>query len=209
MACSDKWKIDKIDKLFICLLLIFICLFEFCNTFVFADFLGQYCEWELVPNLAVNFDSNNFYSIDNENSVVSYYQLVPGNEYVFYNTSSSNCTLRLCSEVPRDLLPFRNFVEVSANSSYSFVAGDNSYIYITTFTKNGGTELILNNRFLYDVTSAFDNSIGSLVDNVGVSQLWGIFDISVNYIVVVVLFVIGVYIIFSFIKKGSRGKSGF
>ena len=200
MAYSNYWKIDKIDKLFICLLLIFICIFEFCNTFVFAD---DDLSFTRVPNLVINTNYNYFtYS---ENGSVGYIQMEKGYIYhiSFDSSGAGDRTVAVSSSVPELYSTYSYLTFLKPGDTFSYACTSDEYLYLDYSWYN--VLVTVSSERIPGINSAIDD----LVNNVGIDNIWSIFDISVNYIVVVVLFAIGVYIIFSFIKKGSKGKSGF
>ena len=94
----------------------------------------------------------------------------------------------------------------SATTYSTVIDGTTSnYLFFDVSSKDSVT---LNYTILKVSSDGYSNAVTNLVDNVGISSIWNIFDISINYIVVVVLFAFGCYIIFRIIKKVSRGKEG-
>lgn len=196
MACSNYWKIDKIDKLFICLLLIFICLFEFCNNFVFAAEV----ELSVLNNVVV---SNNTGLTSNTNFDTYYFPVTSGSTYVVNYSNIADGRIAFSDSVELGTRVNEFFRIGNVDGQYIFTPEDDGYFFLIC------SDHTVNPVIKVSISDSYENSIGSLVNNVGIENIWSIFDISVNYIVVVLLFAIGVYIIFSFIKKGSKGKSGF
>lgn len=100
-------------------------------------------------------------------------------------------------------------------SSVEFLGRISSSTNDISFTANSGDLIFLiasgGNDFTYELSftpAGMESSIDGLINNVGIDNIWNIFDISINYIVVVVLVVFGLYIIFRVIRKISRGKEG-
>lgn len=92
--------------------------------------------------------------------------------------------------------------------SYSFnTKGDylilcvSTLYYVGDFNANY-INLTYNGRGLANVAS-------DLAQNVGVSQLYGVFESGVDFIGVVVLVAFGLFLVFLLIKKISKGKSDF
>lgn len=89
-------------------------------------------------------------------------------------------------------------------NTYTFTATQDGYLFFWNYN----IDLTNDNTTFQLVGDVMNSSVSSLVDNVGISSIWNIFDISINYIVVVVLFAFGCYIIFRIIRKITRGKEG-
>lgn len=102
-----------------------------------------------------------------------------------------------------------NFVNVGVSDDFNIDIVANNYDYLFIYFSGQDTA---STQFTYNITreatSGMVYSVDSLVSNVGIDSIWGIFEIAIDYIWVVVLVVFGIFIITRLIKKLSRGKEG-
>lgn len=193
------------NKLLICLSIFVVLLPFYLITFVYAD--SGYVDYTTIENAVINSSKtivqNNDYNViyfpvnsDNQYTVhISHLDsMAPGN-YRYGFTSSTNVDFGLILDTYAQIFTETNEI------SFDLPSGYNGYFCVVSSGANTS----------FDVTYTSDNmsnAVNGLVDNVGINNIWGIFDISINYIVIAVLVAFGIYIVFRFIRKISKGKEG-
>lgn len=197
---------SKIKKISFILLILFILLFPF---WCVKGFCSENTEIDgtIINGLALG--SNDYNGVlHSGSSNVIYFPVESGKKYniVFDEglTSGANRYIFQSPDIPAVGVSYNFIAELNAGNSFTYVANDE---YLAIFSLSANVDL-LNLIKVYELPSGMSDSVDSLVSNVGIDSIWNIFDISINYIVVVVLFAFGCYIIFRIIKKISRGKEG-
>lgn len=197
-----SYRLDFLDKLVISITFVivtFICIF---NTFCFASTQVSGTE---VSNLSISYPAvpNGTFSYF-EGAKGICFEVVPGHSYEF---TCNVTTSRVFSDVfPSDGEHFvGSLYYPSVGTTYKFTA-DSSYVYIY-FSNQSGT-VDSQTVFLIDVTPVgLTYAINELVQNVGISNIWNTFDIALPFVLVVVVISFGFYIIFTMIKKFSKGNT--
>lgn len=189
---------DFYDKLFISIVSVIVTLLCLFNVFVFAY---ENLEYITISNLTIDVDSNTFKA--QNGSILGYYPLEKGFTYTITipENWSQDRRVALSSEVPSPGTSLKFLSYIKPGESYSYSCYDDSeFMYIDFSSANQG--LILTRTPITGLKSAVE----SLVDNVGVNNIWNTFEISLPYVGVVVLVGFGFYLIFHNIKEISNGK---
>lgn len=200
----SRWCVDKIDLAFIVFLLIISLAFvtfasepssvidkATINTSgvissASADIFKVYCfELDEDSNYTIQIDFN-YSSSDNLEVLYGYSDVIPGIGVSLSNRTSIRA-------VSGDVVSF----DVSTGSGY----------FCICISPNRDDVVNFNSDFV-TITKrvGFDGAIVDLAQNVGPSSLWEQFQFSLPFVLFVVLFGFGCFIIFGLIKKNSRGK---
>lgn len=193
------------NKLLICLCCFVLILPFYLVTFCYAD--------DDISPIPSKYFAKFTGVLEEQPNVLAYYFPVEfGHTYTIdFDISNPNEYLRVLytSDLPSEGTEFFEYKALPTGiHSYTFNSFVDGYMYFYFYTYNYDSNVLTINS-IKDVTSVQSNVVVSLVHNVGISQIWDIFDISINYIVVVVLVAFGLFIIFKLIKKVSKGKQGF
>lgn len=199
MDCYNK--LDKIDKIFISLVFIIVTIICIFNNFCYAS--------TDITNTGVVF--NDLYVVGGTNKVgrldgaqIVSYPLKVGHTYELscsrvnstYSFSESEVLLGV-STTPRETLQVNKVYSFTANNPYL-------YVYVSNYL---GFENDFNSYIkLVDVTNAFSSSISQLYYDVGVSQIFSVFEKSIPFLLIVVLFSLGVWFIKHNIIEHSKGR---
>lgn len=199
MVCSEKKRF-----VFIVSIIFFVIIISFSLNIFAAE------EVEITGNLLEGFNIQGTSQgvLVEGSSKLLYFSIEPGKTYkIIFDSDSSLGTNRFIfqsSEVPEIGVDYTLLANINSGTSYTFTAASD---YVCIFSVSGNVN-ILNLIKVYEMPSGMSNSIDTLVDNVGVDSIWGIFEIAIDYIWVVVLVAFGIFIITRLIKKLSRGKEG-
>lgn len=188
---------SKLKNKLLILLCFFVVIFPFCCV------AGLCADTESVTGQKINgvtINSNNNYFTENTNTFVMCFEIQKGYKYTFTNNAGVSRDIVFSHDLPAVNVTYDFIKSLPNGESYSFIVNDDTYFYISG---TSGSYIVTREKL-----SSMTGAVSDLVSNVGVDNIWNIFDISINYIVVVVLFVFGCYIIFRIIKKVSRGKEG-
>lgn len=201
MVCC---KLDKIDKMFISVLCIFVTFTCILNTFAFAS---ENVNSELV-------ELNGFYGengVLNSNSNVSLkgVYLVPEfNEryLVINNRSAGSISIYLTEQFPGNNVKYlEKYVVNSKSDIYIDInKADYKYIYITSFI---GESANLKNYIDVSKTNinGLKGAVNLLTDKVGFN-IWDSFNNLLPYVLVVVTVSLGFYFILHAIREVSKGR---
>lgn len=180
------------NKIYI-IFLLFVFLFPFfCITGFCTE--TEDVEFEVVSNLAM-FSSSNYFQANSGYSV-GYIEL--DNNYIYHITFNTDHAIAYSDNIPAVNIPYYDYSVINSGTTLDLYP-THQYIY---FDFSRTTDVTITRTPLTSMNSA----VNSLVDNVGVNNLWNIFDSSINYIVIVVLFAFGCFLIFTIIRKISKGK---
>lgn len=193
---------SKLKNKLLILLCIFVVLFPFALiTRVFADY--EDLTPTLVNDLSINQNGNFF--ISNPGRYVGYIQLEKGYKYrLFNNNQTSSLSVAVSSAVPSLNGTYEYLTFLGGQQEYFYIPTNNEYLYIDFSQNVSNTAMTVSREKLTDMGGA----VQELASVVGPSAIWDIFDISINYIVIVVLFAFGAFLIFTIIRKISKGKGG-
>lgn len=215
MACSNFWKIDKVDKIVISIILVFFAVFNIFSTFSLAS---TPVPFNVLSNAIVNSTSMSIVSSTGGRII---YAPLEGNSR--YNLSFSisaedkepnrHVVVRICRadtvSIGSSVEVLDSFVITDDEKTVSFDFNTYNYndIFLVISLTGSWWTAIPNRSFvLTNISSSFNIVIDNLFDNVGVSQLWGVFELSIPFIFIVVVSVFCSMIIFNIIKGLSKGK---
>lgn len=191
---------SKIKKISFILLILFILLFPF---WCVRGLCAEDVEINLISN--VNCGNPSLGKFGSGGSMTTFYCEKGYVYHITLNAGSFERPTVYSTETPEVNGEYTFLFSTSTNEfTFDYYCIENCYLCINGDLL-GTTQRIFVTR---DLAEGMTSSVTGLVENVGISQLWNIFDISINYIVVVVLFAFGCYIIFRIIRKISRGKEG-
>lgn len=191
------FKLDKYDKYFICFLLIIL---VFVNVSQVLAVETENVDYNVVNNLSIYYTRNYFNTSSSANT--GYLLLEKG--YIYYITKTTgSCSLATSNEVPAVNVPYNYLGELSSGDVYSYLSNsDTDYLY---FCFSNDANVIVTREKI----EGMNDAIGGLVDNVGISNLWGVFENGIDFVGVVVLVGFGLLLVALLIKKVSKGKSDF
>lgn len=190
---------SKIKKILLILLCCFVVVFPFCCVAGLCAEDEETVERNTVTGLNMSLDRNYFTT---GSQTIAYYSIEPGYIYHIYNNSETfNLLVSFSSDVPANNVVYYDVFNLLKGTSYSFISTDNDYLYIDI--QNNSAVTVTREKM-----TSMNGAINDLVENVGVNSIWNIFDISINYIVIVVLVAFGIFIITRIVKKISKGKEG-
>lgn len=215
---SNFWKLDKIDKIVISLWFIIFTIFCVSDCFAVSSVESS----GVSSDLFFDTSSGQFQS-DDDFSVV-YFDLVEGHNYTLtYDTSywptqdvqgASKFYGILSTQEPSagvsgDLIMTANLTSYGSGS-FTFVAPDNGYLVFSVSAIYNFYQYFDSNCLtLVDNSSdVMQNSVDSLVNNVGQEQIWSIFDTGIPIALLVVLVAFGIFIIGFASRKIQKGKMG-
>lgn len=173
------------------------------SSSVFAD-TEQISPDGTVTGIVINPNSNVFVSNQGSTRHTGYVSV--DKDYIYYikNTSSSTPVYIASSNEIPSLGGTYNFIyTLDVGNTYTYrPTGDYLYFDFTTNVTNS-YPLITREKL-----GSMGSAVNDLVDNVGVNNLWSVFEIAIDYIWVVVLVAFGIFIITRLIMRLSRGKEG-
>lgn len=192
------------NKLLIILCLIVLILPFYLITFSYGAEFDDYTSVsyiDTIPSLASNVSNTKFYTFGSFNG---YVYDISNTDYLIINSSESyDIDFAFSIDYPAIGVSYYEPYKVLPSTTYYIDLTDKNYNYFVVSTNKANDVFSVKTK-----NNGMIESVDGLVNNVGINSLWNIFDISVNYIVVVVLFAFGVYIIFRIIRKISKGKEG-
>ena len=197
MGCSNDnyWKLDKWDKIGIASLIVFFTIFVVLNTFSFGA-----VSVDLIEKNGLSSGLPNGVFISNPLNKGFYFRVYKGVTYHFVSNDSVNA-MAFCFtyDVPDVGVDYYNRVTVSPDYTFSFDSDGYVYAYI------------LQHQFVPDftITTDVDNYMLFSMDRLGdltFVGLWDTFKKTLPFVLVVVLFAFGIYLISHAIKEVSRGR---
>lgn len=189
---QENIKLDKIDKILIAL--VFIIGAVFSPVFADSEINVQYVSGVGVSSGTI---------VENSNQTLFYYSLIKGRSYRITNTGYENSfSLRTSDSlaIGTTLTNFLSQATLPAGTSVEFTAG--SDFIVSYYANTNISEFFI----VEDISNEMGKTVDSLVDNIGPSAIWDIFNTGINYIYVVVLVAFGIFIISMVIRKISKGK---
>lgn len=189
------WKFDQIDLFF----LVFI-LFIMLSVVTFADV--ETLEFDGVSSVSITTNYNYFVS----GGRTAYLKLDKGYRYTV-SVLSSSYRYAFSNDVPAPDVLFYNSSVMRTSSPVSIIADDNfTYLF---FDVSVGADSLDNFVITREYIPSYSGVNNLLVENVGVSQFWDIFTLSIPFILIVVIVVFGFFIIRRLTKKESKGDIRF
>lgn len=204
---KTKYAPDEVDKLALLIILAFLTIFGIMGC------IEAYADSEEVVNYNVSNDivalpSQNYFS-SRSGASVGYVSAEVGYIYTITNNTNFDFYLFNSDNAPTVNGVYEVIGSIPARGSYSLRVVDDTYIYIATSAANYGFDYDYNLPMTRLKIGSMDGSVNDLVENVGVNQIWNIFDISVEYIVIAVAVAFGIFLIVLAIRKVTKGKSEF
>lgn len=193
------YRLDFWDKLVIsitCVIVTFICLF---NTFSFGLETIDFSTSIKVSNLT--FGSGNTFYESSSGYSVFYIKVDPSIIYTL--NSSEGVVFSTAYELPSDGVERFNF-STSILEDYEVSGFNYITIRLPSSITSVPTGLV---TISYDSPSGISLAVSSLVQNVGIPDLWDTFSLSIPYVLVVVVVGFGFYMILTMIRKILKGKS--
>lgn len=189
---------DFYDKLVISITIVIVTIFCVFNTFCFASSIGP------VPYSILN-DASFVYTDDIvplTGFTVYYIPLIVDHSYTINFQVSSGGGARYRAFF-FDNVDFgsQKYNGAFIGSGFTFVA-DGTYDYFAFCSNSEFSKL----EFIDNTDDGQTTAVKKLSSYVGIDTLWNVFEISVPYIVVVVLVGFGSYLIFHNIKEISKGR---
>lgn len=196
MVCSNFWRLDKFDKIIIALVFF---------VGAFSSILGNLCfasspvSVNIVKNL--NFSGDSFNYSDTEST--GYFKLVVGHKYRLNITSGSLRKFYYSEVTPSEGVSGELAFSVRINEPIEFVASSpNLFVSSVTGSLNPSFNFIQ----VEDLTVGYDAVITDLFYNVGMLQLWSVFETSIPWVLVVVLFIFGWWFFTHWVKELGKGR---
>lgn len=199
---------SKLKNKLLILLCVFVVLFPFCLvSFSFADTEDPIID--IKNDTTMSQDG----TLKNVTGFTTYFLTIEDGYYYDILLTSSGTT------------PSDNGIRIGYTNSQDYGADVYNYAIV-----NGSYHVIINSNdfdyfyfdfgnLAYGVSTSYtinkyklsnmNNAVDNLVENVGPNAIWSIFDISINYIFIVVLAAFGIFIIGLVIRKITKGKEGF
>lgn len=191
---------SKIKKISFILLCCFVLIFPFwCVKGLCAEI--ENVDFNIVDGISITSNSNAF--ISNSNGHIGYFQTEKG--YIYYiknNLTNNGLNLATSDDIPSLNVPYNYIMLLSAGDTYTYV-GD-GLLYFDFGTNTNGSAITVTREKINNQ----EGTINELVSNVGPNAIWGIFEIAIDYIWVVVLVAFGIFLISVIIRKLSKGKGG-
>lgn len=184
---------DKLLTSIVCVIVTFICIF---NTFSFGS-----SELQKLDGAVLSFSGS---IISSQNNSVYYFEL--DNDYIynidFYNCSNFRYAFSNSVELGSTIFDFHDLGNLD---SYHLSIDPSSYSYLYFDFSNADSD-----SFNYNISKSykydFSFVINSLVEKVGINNIFDTFEISLPYVFVVVISGFGFYLIFHNIKELSKGR---
>lgn len=193
---------SRIKKILFVLLCLFVVLFPF---WCVRGLCAENVTFDVVSNLTIS-GSNNYFSTNSSDSAqVLYFECDRNFKYTITNNSIST-TLKIgyCDAIPANNVVVERIVNLEAGDSVSIIP-TGGHIYIaSTVGSNTGVVTVVKEEL-----EGMNSAINDLVSDVGIQSLWNTFNSANPFILVVVLFSFGLFIIIALVRKLKKGKGGF
>lgn len=202
----NKIKFDPIEKFAFVVTLCIATLFSFfsCVSCYASD--SESVSYDIVSGIYIAPNSN--YFVTNTSASTGYFQLEKGYIYtITCSTNTANLRLATSNEIPEANGTYNYLTTIGSSSdtySYSYIVNDsNSYLYFDFSWATTGINVTR------EKIANYEGAVTDLVDNVGVNQIWSVFEDGTSFIGVVVLVAFGLFLVVLAINKVSKGKSEF
>lgn len=153
-----------------------------------------------VSNLRITPSSNFFTS--SVSLSVGYFPLEKGYIYHITNNGTTERFLATSSDIPAINVTYNYIGSINPNDSYDYICNNDDYLYFD-FSR---TESVNITR---EKIVGYNEAIFGLVDNVGTSQIWGVFENGMSFVGVVVLVAFGLFLVVLAIRRVTKGKGEF
>ena len=184
-------------------LIVFILLFVIFSFFSCVRADTETLEASTASNLKISSNSNVFESVSGGS--VSYVSMEVG--YIYFITFSSQSStsdrqVAISSSAPSLNGVYTYLGTLSNNSTFTYRPTEDSY-FLCSYPANSNAV-----TFTREKVGSMDTTVLELASVVSPNAVWGIFNISIKYILIAVGVALGCYIIFKLIRRLSKGKSG-
>lgn len=187
------FRLDKYDKYFVCLLLIFMVIFNINSVFA------------IEINQIVGVSAFGTIHDVAEASIIYYYPVKQNEQFSVETTEEFNqnfASVLFSTNLDSGTVT-TNYGDL-LNGKVELVIPEDGYLIVST------SAYATSNMFKFsNLSESLDGAVNGLVNNVGFNQIWGVFDNGINFIGVVVLVGFGLFLVALLIKKVSKGKSDF
>lgn len=177
-------------------------------TFIYTFTNFSFCsEIENVDTTIVNgiyiAPNSNIFTTDS-NRYLLYCETEPGYIYYIKNVSTStSIRIAYSDSVPIVNGTYTSLGLLSAGETYTY--SGNTYLYLCSNSNVDGANVQITRERI----NGYNGVVSDLVDNVGVNQIWGVFENGVSFVGVVILVAFGLFLVVLAIRKVSKGKSEF
>lgn len=154
-------------------------------------------DYNVANNLTINANYNYFTYSDTRS--VGYITL--DKNYIYTITSNYDKHLAFSNDIPSVNVVYDYIEFMTGGDSFSFIPTD-EYLYFDFDTSSSVT---ITRRPI----NGMNDSVNGLVENVGINQLWGVFENGVSFVGVVVLVAFGLFLVVLAIRRVTKGKSEF
>lgn len=199
----NKIKFDPVEKFAFVVTLCIATLFSFFSCVCCYAIESESVQPIIANGIAIQ-NANYFVAVDNR--YTAYFEYEKGYIYHITNVGNSNINIVISNQLPAVNVPF-NVIErgFPPNSTYSYIGNGGEYVYICMNSDSTGGNISITREKIPGQESAVDD----LVNNVGVNQMWSVFEDGISFVGVVVLVAFGLFLVVLAIKKVSKGKSEF
>lgn len=185
-------------------LAIIILMVTFIYTFTSFGFCSEVeqVEFDSVPKIRIYSNYNYFVQDLTTNGIgVGYFPIESGYIYYIKNNHNFARQLAVSSNIPALNVTYNYIGELEPGETYSYI-GSSGYLYFDFSSYQ-------NISVSREKMSSQGVAVSELVDNVGINQIWGVFESGISFVGVVVLVAFGLFLVVLAIKKVSKGKSEF
>lgn len=173
------------------------------TNFGFCSDIEQ-VDTNVINGLFINNNGNYFTSRSDAHLVY----FVGESGYIYHIKNLNNgSSIRFVSsnEVPAVNVTYDWISFIEPQTTYDYIPNSNSSLYLDVSSSDTGSNVLVTREKIPGYSGVVDD----LVDNVGVNQIWSVFENGTSFIGVVVLVAFGLFLVVLAIKKISKGKSEF
>lgn len=151
-----------------------------------------------INGLLLSTDYN--YYTNNNGSSVTYFYAEKGYIYHIFLDMTYGRISATSSAQPALNVPYTLLHTFGGGETYNYIPTDSCYVGLGTSDSWHVTRERIPGQ---------ESAVDDLVNNVGVNQMWGVFENGIDFVGVVVLVAFGLFLVVLAIKKVSKGKSEF
>lgn len=195
-----SYKLDKYDKYFVAFILVILVIFNVSQCFAVE---GEELSFTSAGNIMI--DPNNNYFTSSQYEITGYLLMEKGYIYHVFVPDSFSLprNVAVSNVAPAVNVRYEFLSTIQPGGSYNYICDNDQYLYFSLSSYNDGVVVTR------EKVENMNGAIGDLVSNVGVNQLWSVFESGIDFAGVVVLVAFGLFLIVLLIKKLSKGKSDF
>lgn len=198
LNCPKDWEIRIVACMFLIVTII--------NLLTLSVFCSEIEDVNVNVLNGLNISSSRNY-FDASSYSLGYFQLEPGYIYhIVFNTggpATGDRHLAISENAPALNGTYNYLGTLSLGNTYDYIANDNEYLYFSYFQQNDAVSVTR------EKIQGYNGAVEDLVNNVGVNQIWGVFENGISFVGVVVLVAFGLFLVVLAIRKISKGKSEF